>query len=356
MHAIPLSNVRSKWSLMAEASAEEALLAVDLYNQTKLPRRLEAYFIHMHLAWLYLLHARFRRDGIDYRYRRSNGRFEKVDGEPKTWDLARCVIERWGDNDPVRKNLELTIALRNKIEHRFEDATTIATAGYAQALLLNYEDELTSAFGVNRSLGDRLRFPVFVGAFTTDGVERLVRTRRDLPRATGDLIASFTAGLDPAVAEDQRFEFRVHLVQKTGPKSTADLWMTFHRDDELTDEQRRVFENLGQHGRVVVRDRLRPVANLGLMKPAAASAAIEARIPFRFRASSEFPAAWRALDCRPPSSAPNPERTKDQYCVYDEPHRDYLYTQAFVEKVVRETGTDAKFKTFIGRKPALKPV
>jgi hypothetical protein len=140
-----------------------------------------------------------------------------------------------------------------------------------------------------------------------------------------------------------------------GPKSTADLWMTFHRDDELTDEQRRALEDLGQYGRVVVRDRLRPVANLGLMKPAAAPAAIEAQIPFRFRASSEFPAAWKALDCRPSSGASHPERTKDQFCVYDEPHRDYLYTQAFVDKVVRETRSAARFTAFIRRKPAPKP-
>ena len=92
---------------MVDASKEEALLAVDLYNQPKQPRRLEAFFVHMHLAWLYLLHARFRHDKVDYRYRKRNGQFERVDGEPKTWELAKCVAERWGDNDAVRKNLGL---------------------------------------------------------------------------------------------------------------------------------------------------------------------------------------------------------------------------------------------------------
>lgn len=96
----------------------------------------------MHLAWLYLLHARFQRDGVDFRYRGPNGRFTRVDGEPKTWELARCVEERFGDNDPVRKNLEPTIALRNKIEHRYEEATAVATSGYAQAHRVNYEEDL----------------------------------------------------------------------------------------------------------------------------------------------------------------------------------------------------------------------
>ncbi len=55
----------------------------------------------------------------------------------------------------MRTNLELTIALRNKIEHRYHEAIVLATNGHAQALLINYEEELTSVFGPIFSLGDR---------------------------------------------------------------------------------------------------------------------------------------------------------------------------------------------------------
>ena len=53
---------------MVQASKAEALLAVEFYNTTGERRSLEAFVIHMHLAWLYLLHAEFLRDDIDYRY------------------------------------------------------------------------------------------------------------------------------------------------------------------------------------------------------------------------------------------------------------------------------------------------
>jgi hypothetical protein len=56
--------------------------------------------------------------------------------------------ERWDDNDPVRKNLELSIGLRNKIEHRYHEATTLVTSGYAQALLLNFEEELLTRYRI----------------------------------------------------------------------------------------------------------------------------------------------------------------------------------------------------------------
>ena len=40
-----------------------------------------------------------------------------------------------------------------------------------------------------------------------------------------------------------------------------------------------------------------------------------------------------------------------KYCIYDEPHKDYLFTQAFVDKVARELSTAEKFETFTGLKP-----
>ena len=78
--------MKATWRIMLEGSRDEALLAVDLYNQPRQPRRLEGFFVHMHIAWLYLLHAEYRRDGVDYYYRLPNGRFDRVDEERKTWE------------------------------------------------------------------------------------------------------------------------------------------------------------------------------------------------------------------------------------------------------------------------------
>ena len=345
--------MKAVWRVMLGGARDEALLAVDLYNQPRQPRRLEGFFIHMHLAWLYLLHTEFKRDRIDYRYRHPNRRFVREDGEPKTWDLARSVIERWPDESPVRKNLELTIALRNKIEHRYEEATAVATSGYAQALLLNFEEELTSAFGPAQSLGEHLRFPVFIGSITAVGNARLDELRKQLPSTTRDFLARFEGVLDPTIAQDQRYEFRVHLVPKLGPKALADRALTFIREDELTPEQRSAFEKLGRTGTVVVREQLRAVASAGKFKPGKAASLIQARIPFRF-ATNHVPRAWQKMDCRPRGGSPHPERTDERYCVYDEPHGDYLFTPAFVEKVVRETGTTAKFRSFLGCEPQPK--
>ena len=46
-------------------------------------------------------------------------KYNEIDDDPWHWDLAECVRRYYGDdNPPQRKNLEFTVALRNKIEHR----------------------------------------------------------------------------------------------------------------------------------------------------------------------------------------------------------------------------------------------
>jgi hypothetical protein len=181
---------------------------------------------------------------------------------------------------------------------------------------------------------------------------RLETGTRRRPR---DFLARFVADVGPIVSDDPRFDFRINRVPKLGPKSSSDMAMTFIREDELSSSQREALEELGKSGKVLVREQQKPVANLGLMRPTAVAAAIEARIPFFFRPSSDVPTAWKKLKCRPKHGDEHPERTDERYCAYDEAHNDYLYTPAFVEKVVRETETEGKFKKFMGRSPRKKP-
>ncbi|HUD05486.1 MAG TPA: DUF3644 domain-containing protein [Candidatus Saccharimonadales bacterium] len=275
--------MRARWRTTLDASKAEAVLAVDLYNQSNRSRRLEGFFVHIHMAWLYLFEAQYQRDHLDYYYRLSNGRYERVDGEPKTWDLTRFVRAQLTDGESVRKNLELTISLRNKIEHRFEEATTVATAGYAQSLLLNFEERVTAVFGQEQSLGSELRFPIFVGTLTREGSIRLADAQRQLPKKTRKFLTDFEAGMNPSVIQDHRYEFRVRLIPKIGSKTEADLALSFVRQDELSDDERLALEELGRAGTVIVRDQTRAVASDDLMKPTPVAAEIEARIPFEFK-------------------------------------------------------------------------
>jgi hypothetical protein len=49
--------------------------------------------------------------------------------------------------DPVRLNIELFVALRSKVEHRYERNLKIVTGGWAHAHVINYEQEVVDHFG-----------------------------------------------------------------------------------------------------------------------------------------------------------------------------------------------------------------
>ncbi|WP_242547901.1 DUF3644 domain-containing protein [Amycolatopsis sp. MtRt-6] len=342
---------------MVDASRDEAQLAVRLYNDPSEIRSFESFVVHMHLAWLYLLHAELTRDGVDFRFWRTQGRarrLERIDGEPKRWDLATSVRHRWpGDTQPVRVNLEFFIALRNKIEHRYareQQALTAAVGGQSQALLLNYEEELTGQFGPGSSLATRLRFPVFVGSFTDEGERTLRRLRSQLPAPLRTFIAEYDAGLDDSIARDPRYDFRLRVLQELAPKDPDALAIQFTRYDDLTEEQREDVEAIGRKGYVVVRERKRPVVGHGLLKPTQAARMIQDRIPFGFN-TALFTIAWKKLGVRPLVGDVHPEKTDEKYCLYDERHNDYGYTRAYIDKLVRECADEAGFRALLGTAP-----
>jgi hypothetical protein len=313
----------------------------------------------MHLAWLYLLHAEFARDHVDTRYRDKQRprRLVKIDGEAKRWELAACVKSRWpNSNDPVRANVEFFIALRNKIEHRyarFQEPLRIAIGGYAQALLLNFEEELRTQFGDRYSLADRLRFPVFIGTFTPEGEDVLRKLHARLPAPLRRFMADYRAGLDQSVQDDPRFEFRLRVTLELAARKPDVPAIQFTRLDEMSDEERAAVEQMGRKGQVVVREQQRPVQHLDWMRPGEAVQEVASQIPYRFN-MHHFTTAWHTLDVRPPGKDPNPNRTNDKYCIYDRPHRDYVYSPAYVSKLVRELSTEEGYKKLLGVDPVSK--
>lgn len=348
-----------RWQTTLDASVEEACLAVRLYNDAAEARSFEGFVIHMHMAWLYLLHAEFIRDDVDFRYwdPQLNRRLLRIDGEPKRWELERSLKERWpSDGDPVRANIALFIRLRNRLEHRHahaDEALMLNLAGHAHALLVNYESELTEQFGANQSLALRLRLPIFVGTFSPQGEEALRRLRKSLPAELRSFVTDYEAGLDDEVIADSRYEFRLRAMVELAPKDPDAIAMQFTRYDDMTEEERQFAEELGRRGQVIIRDRKQSVSGLGRLMPTPAAAAVEAGLPYVFNLS-HFTEAWKRKKIRPPNGDPNPSRTNSDFCEYDEPTKSYRYTTAYVKHLISKCSTPAGFREATGREPRLK--
>ena len=145
--------------------------------------------MHMHVAWLYMLHAQFQRDAVDFRYREVNGgHFVRVDGEVKTWELTRCLREEFPDeNERGAQQRQLrrdSAGAQDRAPLRAAFLST-AVAGRVQALVLNFEDALVARVRQRRGpAANSLGFPVLVSSLAPNAAVKVLkkRTRRRLQK------------------------------------------------------------------------------------------------------------------------------------------------------------------------------
>lgn len=343
------------WTHTLSESKRQALVAVDFYNRAGDRRSYLDFVIHMHLAWQNLFHADRMRRGENICYRKAGKavRYEKFpDGTRKTWDLMKCLTEEFAENDPIRKNGEFFVGLRNRIEHRFQDAIMSVTEAESHAYVINFETELILRFGAEHSLGSELRFPVFVQTLTPAGVDAQKALRKNLPSTTATYITEFQTALSEEVKSDERFTYRVLLMPIMGPKTQADMAVTFVRQDDLTEAE--LQEMVGKHGSVIVAEKYRDVVYQNELLPKATAAAVEGLIPFRFglHAFTKLRKKWLV---GPAAAGSKQQMTSSaDLSAYSPAFNQTVYRPALVKKMTAALGTKEGFESEMGYAPSLK--
>lgn len=322
-------------------------LAVDLYNRSGTHRQLEAFIVHMSLGWTKLMLAHVEQSGGDFYQRDKRRRRKKHPEGGFAYKALRTLLdELFKPNDPRVANITFFQGLRNQIEHRHEARIAELVAGRTQALVINYETTLVEYFGQNEALGSELRFPLFVSSITSDAVDSLKRARSLIPREILDWVQDFDLNLEAGITADQSFDFRIFLMPHTGPKTTADAAMTYVRADQFTPEQNDVINQV----QTIIREKKVPVEDLEGLLPAAVVEKVDARLarPFSMHMHTQ---AWRYYNVRPATGDSNPSATKSDFCRYNAAFRQYVYTPAWVEYLVRHLEDSATYDAVLAGTP-----
>ena len=324
-------------------------VAVDVYNRPGTSFRTAGYLVMMVIAWTSALLAKFRSEKIDPHYiDKKTGKVERVDGSPKTWSPIDCVRKTFTNTkDPVRANLVFAIQLRNKVEHTHCPPLDDSLFGECQALLNNFVDFMAKEFGHTEPLGATLNFALQTSVERSpEQLEAIKRYFGPDVEALLDFVGDYRASLDDEVFEDSRYRFRVLLIPGTANRARhADTAVTFiHEDDPEAAELAKKLD-------VLIKEKRIEVHGSGKLLPGAVAAEVEPRVGFRFTASTHHARAVKHFEIKGPDPENHPERTDSRYCVYSEPHKNYLYTNAWVEKLVRSLGSADAFKEVTGCEP-----
>lgn len=214
--------------------AREAMIAaVHIFNGAGLTFRAELFIVTSIIAWTYLLHAWFRREGIDYRYKEKDGSVKKTKfGEDCYWDLGACLRHA---RRPVPIgaiiNLNFLLEIRHEIEHRSTNRIDDAISAKLQACCLNFNDCMKILFGAQFGLERRLPIALQFVTFSTEQ-RSILKKASALPPHIATMMDDFHRELTPEQQADARFAYRVAFIPKIGNRaSNADLAVEFVKPD-----------------------------------------------------------------------------------------------------------------------------
>ena len=121
-----------------DKSEEAFLMAIEIYNKPTIKYRLEGFAFFICNAWELLLKAKMLKNGESIYY---------PDKPNRTISLSNCVSHIFtNDKDPVRKNLEIIISLRNTSTHFVIKEMDSIYLPFMQANVLNYSQKLFDFF------------------------------------------------------------------------------------------------------------------------------------------------------------------------------------------------------------------
>lgn len=329
-----------------------AIAAVEVYNRPGGRFRTAHYIILMIIAWTSLFHAIFFRRGVRPWYRKRGMkkavRYEYVDGDHKHWDLSECLKQYFQDQNPSeRANLQFLLGLRNKIEHRHLPELDPVLYGECQGALMNFEEMLVAEFGSGFALTDSLAVSLQFSCAMPDERAAAIRgLASSKARGVLEYIEKFRGGLPADILSSTKYSFSVFLIPKIANRqSAADIAVEFVPYDSTKSEEMEQLKKVV----ALLREKQVPVANMDLMKPGEVKEQVKKHIPFEFNINTHT-CAWKYYKIRPDGRSKDPEKTKSDYCIYDRVHKDYLYTQAWVEFLVMKLSDSRTYKEVTGQK------
>lgn len=193
--------------------AREAMIAaVHTFNGAGLAFRSELFIVTTVIAWTYLLHAWFKREGIEYRYMKQGQVQKTPDGADKYLELGACLKhERSPISAGASRNLEFLLKIRHEIEHRSTTRIDNQLSAKLQAACLNFNVAIKELFGAQFGLEKRL--PIALQFATFDANQRAaLKKTSTLPANIEASIDTFENELTPEEYGDPAYRYRVAFV------------------------------------------------------------------------------------------------------------------------------------------------
>lgn len=335
-----------------EKSRDCALLAIETYNKPAIKFRSGGYVVLMVISWTSLFHAVFYKRKIKpYRREKDSIRFQTKDDDYCYWSLEECLQEYFKSDtqNPIRKNLEFFIPLRNKIEHKSLPQIDPDLFAECQAMLLNYDKILEKEFGLDYCIRESLSFSLQLFP-SSENLAAAIKSNPDAKKIKA-FIEKYRSTLTTDILESGQYSFKAFLLQVANHQSADALPIQFIKYDQLTDEEK---ENVSKFA-VLVKEKEKPVSGKDLLLPSKVVKLVQKGLgnpkvdrngikKDKFNADTHT-RCWKKYNVRPNNGASNPSTTDPRYCIYDEPSGQYRYTKTWVTLLTEKMNIEDEYKS-----------
>lgn len=335
-----------------EKSNDSALLAVETYNKPAVKFKSGGYIILMIISWSALFHGIFFRQKKKPYYKTKN-RFDKRDGDYCYWELSTCLSKYFADdtNNPIRKNLEFFIPLRNMVEHKSIPEIDSDIFAECQSLLLNYDKIMEKEFGVKYCLRESLSFALQLYPSSKSLNNAIIANPSTKPIV--DFIKSYRSSISTETLNSGEYSFKAFLIQVANHQTKNTLPIQFVAYDKLDQSQKTNVNRVA----ALVKNKFVQVAvtNKDLLKPGIVvekvqSALGDLKIIRNGKEKDKFTMnthtrCWKKYQVRPENQVENPMLTKSEYCVYDQPNSTYLYTEEWSDFLIEEMAKEVEYNS-----------
>jgi hypothetical protein len=303
-------------------SREAMMSAVQIFNTPTTLFKIELFPVLSQIAWTYLLHEYHQRKGTI------------IVGDDGNSLLLRQMLNR--DDCPlaedVRKNLIAVKTLRDNVEHTILSSVGRSYWSLFQANCLNYDQTIRKLFGEELGLEQLLALSLQFGKMQVGNLSEL--QKYDLSPAIEAIDAQISEAIEETGREGTSYKFKVNFTFEKAVKGDSHI--------VFTDNNKEAGKVATILTKSVVGDELWPHR---------ATAVVEL---VRRETGQNFTQylhqlAWKKFGVRPRTGARDPADCKKDYCHFHKAHKDYTYSDKWVEflvSIIRDEDEFLNLKSF----------
>lgn len=134
------------------------------------------------------------------------------------------------------------------------------------------------------------------------------------------------------IFDSQEYSIKLLQIPKVSNTNRGDLAVEFVKWDSLDEDDKNSYKQIT----TIIKDKIvkQQVVNLYLQKPSGVIAAVKEKTGIELSISNHTD-LWKAFRIRPDKNSEDRFDTNTLFCLYDEPHNDFLYTQEWIDFIIQ---------------------